>query len=55
MNNIQVLELIRDIIDNEHGGKVYDTGTGKYIPINWDEFAAIVTYGDDMFRSIAVK
>ena len=36
MNNTKTLHLIRDVIENEHGGVIYDEESDTSITPNWD-------------------
>jgi hypothetical protein len=46
MNNIHTLELVRDVIDNEHGGVVYDETSGKHITPRWNEIELLIQWAE---------
>jgi hypothetical protein len=46
LNNLQTLELIRDVVDNEHGSVVYDPDSNTYITPDWNEIALLIQYAE---------
>jgi len=44
--------LLRDVIENEHGGKVYDDILQEYVAIDWEGLEQALSWGLSLHEAI---
>jgi hypothetical protein len=44
--------LLRDVIENEHGGKVYDDELQEYMEIDWEGLETALSWGLSLHEAV---